>query len=154
MKRNLLFMILCITTLTFIGCGKKETPIMSNNVDTKEEIEVENMTTDETNAEEIKEVEETTENITEEVENKQEIINESTLLEEEQNEETGSLEEVKETTENDPDAPDPSLTQEQLDKLDAIFDSTGEGSGYTMGGRSDDPNTPGGLKYYGDDQPW
>mgnify|MGYP003307043016 CR=1 FL=1 len=153
MKRNLLFMILCITTLTFIGCGKKETPIMSNNVDTKEEIEVENMTTDETIAEEIKEVEETTENITEEVENKQEIINESTLLEEEQNEETGSLEEVKETMENDPDAADPSLTPEELEMIENMF--SGEGS---FGGEeiqySTDHNDGVGLEYHGGTEPW
>ena len=145
MKRKLLFIILCVTTLTFLGCGKTETPVMSNSVET----EVENMTTDETIAEEIKEVEETTENITEEVENKQETINESTLLEEEQNEETGSLKEVKETTENDPDAADPSLTPEELEMIENMF--SGEGS---FGGEevtfSTDPNDGEGLEYHGD----
>ena len=146
MKRKLLFIILCVTTLTFLGCGKTETLVMSNSVET----EVENMTTDETIAEEIKEVEETTENITEEVENKQETINESILLEEGQNEETGGLEEVKETTENDPDAADPSLTPEELEMIENMF--SGEGS---FGGETptygETFNDGKGMEFYGDD---
>ena len=35
MKRKLLFIILCVTTLTFIACGKMETPVMSNSVETE-----------------------------------------------------------------------------------------------------------------------
>ena len=53
MKRNLLFIILCITTLTFTGCGKNETPVMSNSVET--EVETETITTDEIIAEEVEE---------------------------------------------------------------------------------------------------
>ena len=62
MKRKLLFIILCITTLTFTGCGKNETPVMSNSVET--EVETETITTDEIIAEEV---EETIENVTEEI---------------------------------------------------------------------------------------
>ena len=62
MKRNLLFMIFCITTLTFLGCGKQKTPVMSNSVET--EVETETITTDEIIAEEV---EETIENVTEEI---------------------------------------------------------------------------------------
>ena len=70
MKRNLLFMIFCITTLTFAGCGKTETPVMSNNVKTESSTEVE--TTIE-NEEITEEVEASTETIIEEtVENNQE----------------------------------------------------------------------------------
>ena len=70
MKRNLLFMIFCITTLTFLGCGKQETPVMSNNVKTESSTEVE--TTIE-NEEITEEVEAPTETIIEEtVENNQE----------------------------------------------------------------------------------
>ena len=70
MKRNLLFMIFCITTLTFAGCGKTETPVMSNNVKTESSTEVE--TTIE-NEEITEEVEAPTETIIEEtVENNQE----------------------------------------------------------------------------------
>ena len=53
MKRNLLFMIFCITILTFLGCGKQETPVMSNSVET--EVETETITTDEIIAEEVEE---------------------------------------------------------------------------------------------------
>ena len=62
MKRNLLFMIFCITTLTFLGCGKQETPVMSNSVET--EVETETITTDEIIAEEV---EETTDDISNEI---------------------------------------------------------------------------------------
>ena len=63
MKRNLLFIILCVATLTFAGCGKTETPVMSNNVKTESSTEVE--TTIE-NEEITEEVEAPTENIVEE----------------------------------------------------------------------------------------
>ena len=72
MKRNLLFIILCITTLTFTGCGKNETPVMSNSVET--EVETETITTDEIIAEEVEEpTDDISNEITEEtVENNQE----------------------------------------------------------------------------------
>lgn len=72
MKRNLLFIILCITTLTFLGCGKNETPVMSNSVET--EVETETITTDEIIAEEVEEpTDDISNEITEEtVENNQE----------------------------------------------------------------------------------
>ncbi len=63
MKRKSLFIIFCITTLTLSACGKKETPVMSNSVET--EVETETTTVEETPTEEV----ETTENLTEEVEN-------------------------------------------------------------------------------------
>lgn len=57
MKRKILFITLFALSLTFIGCGKKETPVMSNNVETDTTIEDEVIT---------EEVEEPTENIVEE----------------------------------------------------------------------------------------
>ena len=72
MKRNLLFMILCVATLTFAGCGKTETPVMSTSVET--EVETETITTDEIIAEEVEEpTDDISNEITEEtVENNQE----------------------------------------------------------------------------------
>ena len=72
MKRKNLFIILCITTLTFTGCGKNETPVMSNSVET--EVETETITTDEIIAEEVEEpTDDISNEITEEtVENNQE----------------------------------------------------------------------------------
>ena len=70
MKHKLLFIILCVETLTFAGCGKTETPVMSNSVETESSTEVE--TTIE-NEEITEEVEAPTETIIEEtVENNQE----------------------------------------------------------------------------------
>ena len=46
---------------------------------------------------------------------------------------------------------DPSLSQETLDYLDQMFDNMGSDEEIQYGGRSDDPNTEGGVKYYGDD---
>ena len=54
MKRNLLFMIFCITTLTFLGCGKQETPVMSNSVETEVETKEETSTQNEVITEEVK----------------------------------------------------------------------------------------------------
>ena len=62
MKRKNLFIIFCITALTLSACGKTETPVMSNSVET--EVETETITTDEIIAEEV---EETIENVTEEI---------------------------------------------------------------------------------------
>ena len=145
MKRKSLLIMLFAVTLTFTGCGKEETPVINNNVETEVETEetepiVENEPIAESETETI-----TTDEIAETT------TETDTTIEVDINGVDGTVEEVKETVENDPDAPDPSLTQEQLDKLDALFDDIGEGSGYTMGGRSDDPNKEGGLKYYGDD---
>ena len=64
MRRKTLFMIFCIATLTFTGCGKAETPVMSTNVETT--------TVEETVTEEV-ETEETTDNVTEEVTISEEI---------------------------------------------------------------------------------
>ena len=152
MKRKTLFIITTVMIMSLAGCGtSKEVPALSESVET--ETVMEDTPTDEV----TDNIQEETTETGQQTSQSSEVIEESTLteekvqLEEELNEETSALEEVKEITENDPDAPDPSLTQEQLDKLDALFDDIGEGSGYTMGGKSDDPNTPGGLKYYGDD---
>ncbi len=41
MKRKLLFIIFSITTLTLSACGKKETPVMSNSIETEVETEEE-----------------------------------------------------------------------------------------------------------------
>ena len=72
MKRNLLFIIFCITALTLSACGKQETPVMSNSVET--EVETETITTDEIIAEEVEEpTDDISNEITEEtVENNQE----------------------------------------------------------------------------------
>lgn len=70
MKRKILFITLFALNLTFIGCGKEETPVMSNSVKTESSTEVE--TTIE-NEEITEEVEAPTETIIEEtVENNQE----------------------------------------------------------------------------------
>ena len=53
MKRKNLFIIFCITALTLSACGKTETPVMSNSVET--EVETETITTDEIIAEEVEE---------------------------------------------------------------------------------------------------
>ena len=67
MKHKLLFIILCVATLTFTGCGKKETPVMSNNVENKILKEDEVIT---------EEIEETTENIVDEENVTEEIVEE------------------------------------------------------------------------------
>ena len=67
MKRKILFITLFALNLTFIGCGKKETPVMSNNVETDTTIEDEVIT---------EEVEEPTENIIDEENVTEEIIEE------------------------------------------------------------------------------
>lgn len=67
MKRKILFITLFALNLTFIGCGKKETPVMSNNVENKI------LTEDEVITEEI---EETTENIVDEENVTEEIVEE------------------------------------------------------------------------------
>ena len=58
MKRKPLFIIFCITTLTLSACGKTETPVISNSIETETTTETESV---------VEEVEETTENVTEEV---------------------------------------------------------------------------------------
>ena len=72
MKRKNLFIIFCITALTLSACGKTETPVMSNSVET--EVETETITTDEIIAEEVEEpTDDISNEITEEtVENNQE----------------------------------------------------------------------------------
>ena len=67
MKRKILFIILCVATIVFTGCSKKETPVMSNNVENKI------LTEDEVITEEI---EETTENIVDEENVTEEIVEE------------------------------------------------------------------------------
>ena len=54
MRRKTLFIILCITTLTFLGCGKTETPVMSNSVETEVETKEETSTQNEVITEEVK----------------------------------------------------------------------------------------------------
>ena len=67
MKRKILFITLFALNLTFIGCGKEETPVMSNNVETEITTEDEVIT---------EEVEEPTENIIDEENVTEEIVEE------------------------------------------------------------------------------
>ena len=67
MKRKILFITLFALNLTFIGCGKEETPVMSNSVETEITIEDEVIT---------EEIEEPTENIIDEENVTEEIIEE------------------------------------------------------------------------------
>ena len=74
MKRKNLFIILCVATLTFAGCGKKETPVMSNSVETDTTIEDEVITEEvEAPTENIVDEENVTEEIVEEIETTTEI---------------------------------------------------------------------------------
>ena len=77
MKRKNLFIILCVATIVFTGCGKEETPVMSNNVETDTTIE------DEVITEEVEEPTENIveENITEEVENAEPTENDTEEME-------------------------------------------------------------------------
>ena len=148
MKRKILFIILCVTTLTFTGCGKEETPVINNNVET--EVETEKETEPIVENEPITELE--IETITRD-EIAETTTETDTTIEVDINGVDGTVEEVKETTENDPDAADPSLTPEDLEMIENMF--SGEGS---FGGQ--EPTYTGsfnngkGLEYYGDDQPW
>ena len=112
MKRNLLFMIFCITTLTFAGCGKTETPVMSNNVKTESSTEVE--TTIEN------------EEITEEVEAPTETIIEETV---ENNQETTTS--TVDSTGSDVQIDEGDYVEPSLEELEAATTETTSDSGYS-----------------------
>ena len=83
MKRKNLFIILFAVTLTFIGCSKKETPVMSNRVETETSTEFETTIENEEITEEVEEPTENIveENITEEVENAEPTENDTEEME-------------------------------------------------------------------------
>ena len=83
MKHKLLFIILCVATLTFAGCGKNETPVMSNSVETESSTEVETTIENEEITEEVEAPTENIveENITEEVENAEPTENDTEEME-------------------------------------------------------------------------
>ena len=107
MKHKILFIILCVATLTFTGCNKKEeTPVMNDNVETEIETEVESTTENEVITEEVEKTEniideeievETTENDTEEIE----VENVETELPADVDLEKEYTEPIKETVEPD-----------------------------------------------------
>lgn len=148
MKRKTLFIVTTVMLMAFTGCGKtKEVPVVSESVETenvKEDVLTEEVT--DTLQEEITETEQHASQSNEVIEESVLTEEKVQLEEEEQNEETDALEEVKETIENDPDAPDPSLTQERQDLLDSILDN-GDDTEIVI---STDPNAGIGLEYHGD----
>lgn len=154
MKRKTLFIITTVMIMSLTGCGtSKEVPVLSESVET------ETVTEDTLTKEVTDNIQEETPETEQQASGSDEVIEESALaeeviqLEEEQNEETAVMEEVKENVEYDPDAPDPSLTQEQLDMLDSMF--SGEGS---FGGEEptygETFNDGKGMEYYGGTEPW
>ena len=67
MKRKILFIILCVATLAFTSCSKKETSVMSNNVETETSTEIKTTIENEVITEEVeKPTEDTSNEITEE----------------------------------------------------------------------------------------
>ena len=83
MKRKILFITLFALNLTFIGCGKNETPVMSNSVETESSTEVETTIENEEITEEVEAPTENIveENITEEVENAEPTENDTEEME-------------------------------------------------------------------------
>ena len=154
MKRKTLFIVTTVMIMSLTGCGtSKEVPALSESVET--ETVMEDTPTDEV----TDNIQEETTETGQQTSQSSEVINGSTLteekvqLEEELNEETSALEEVKETTENDPDAADPSLTPEELEIIENMF--SGEGS---FGGETptygETFNDGKGMEYYGGTEPW
>ena len=170
MKRKNLFIILCVATIVFTGCSKKETPVMSNSVET--------ITSEETVTEEVKDNNQESEHVsgsgemTDELAADNEKYKDSTssddyeLTEEDkqrieeavqkQKESEGIdsdavvKEEIKDAMSQDPDAPDPSLTQEDLDFLDSLFEGNDDNPEYYDAGSIDTPKEDG-LTFFGDD---
>ena len=154
-------------TLTLSACGKTETAVMSNSVET-EITAIEGTTTEEvketTNASGSNEMSDEIKNDFDyqDAENpeeyvptleEQELIDEA-LKRQEQNITPDVKAEVEEAMKNDPNAPDPSLTQEELDYIDSLFQGNDDNDGVYYAGEADDPNTTGGVKYFGGTEPW
>ena len=119
MKRRTLFMVLCITTLTLSACGKQETPVMSNSVET-ETIEEENT--------EPEIEKESQENVT--------TTDEVTDNSEEETTDTSESNEITENSIQDNYNPDEVVNEETgmtaretLDKFDELMKGFDDGSG-------------------------
>ena len=167
MKRKTLVIILFTVALSLSACGKTETPVMSNSVET--------ITSEETVTEEVKDNNQESDYVsgsgemTDELAADNEKYKDATssddyeLTEEDKQRIEEAVQKQKESEGIDPDAvvkeeikdamsdaPDPSLTQEQLDILDSIFEGNDDNPEYYDAGSIDTPSEDG-LTYFGDD---